>query len=99
MSTATIEKTFPNGFDSWQETHFEIVQHLASTLDNELEPAFKSMALRAQESGGHGALYEMAEALTDEFEKIYEGTAWDGEFFDAIEDYLKRKEELARMSY
>jgi len=81
------EKIFPNGFSSWQETHYEVVQYLTSTLDVE-----NSLAIKTQETGGHGALYELAEELTDEFEKINQGKEWDGNFFDEIDLFLESKD-------
>ena len=71
----------------WKETHFKVVE--AITL--ELEHAFKGnyenqiTKIRAQ---GMGAVWERAEELTDEFERMYENKAWDGEWLDTITKFL-----------
>lgn len=80
-------KTFPNGFESWHETHYEIVQHLTETIDNS-----GSLANCRQEQQGHGGLYELAEELTDKFELQHQDRVWDGDFFDTIEAWLKAEE-------
>ncbi len=81
-------KQFPNGFESWMETHHEVVRHLTETAHYS-----GSLANRAREEGGMGRLYELGESLTDEFEKLYEGKKWDGEFFDSVDLFLSGKEE------
>lgn len=85
---AQIKAVMPNGFTSWQETHFEIVQ--AITLEmNKDNPA--GIAAERQEQQGHGGLYELAEELTNKFEQKYKGTEWgiEIEFFDTIEEFIK----------
>lgn len=76
---------FKNGFTSWQETHFEIVQ--AITIEW-MKDSPSGKVYEAQMTGGHGALYELAEELTDKFESIHEGRDWDGDFFDVIEEFI-----------
>lgn len=84
----TTEKNFPNGFTSWQETHYEVVQ--AISLIAILDKPY-GIVLERRETQGMGGMYELAEDLTDEFEKQYEGHAWDGDFFDTIESWLNEK--------
>lgn len=81
-------KEFPNGFESWYETFFELSQEFHEVLrrDN-LIGEIKN----AYESHGRGAIYELAEQWTDEFEKINEDREWDGEFYDEIEDFFHNK--------
>lgn len=83
-------KHFPNGFSSWQETHFEIVRAITELLINdsidEKNPIYFIFNIQ-----GTGGLYEIAEDWTDEFEKINEGRDWDGEFFDDIETFINLK--------
>jgi hypothetical protein len=79
-------KEFPNGFSSWQETHFEVVTYLTQRLDYS-----GSISNLAREEGGLGRLYELAEDLTDEFEFKYEGKEWDGDYLDTIDEFLKTK--------
>lgn len=82
------DKNFPNGFESWQETHFEVVQ--AITIEHSKhEP--QGVVNERHKAQGHGGLYELAEELTDEFEALNEGRVWDGEFFDEIDSFLRSK--------
>jgi len=79
-------KNFPNGFTSWHETHFEICFYLSNTQDIE-----GSMANTVQTQSGRGGLYELSQALTDEFEAKHKDREWDGEFFDEIDEFLLSK--------
>lgn len=36
---------------------------------------------------GRGGLYTALIHLTEEFQKFYKGFEWDGEFFDAVDQY------------
>ncbi len=78
---------FPNGFDNWHETHYFICVHVDQT--EELEG---TIAYRRREQHGTGGLWELAEELTDEFEKLHEGRAWDGEWMDELEQWLLTKD-------
>jgi hypothetical protein len=81
-------RKFPNGFSSWQETHYEVVQ--AITLIAQKDEPYGIVQER-REAQGHGGLYELAEELTDEFERTYTQHFWHGEFFDTIEEWLNEK--------
>lgn len=83
-----MKKTFPNGFTSWQETHFEVAAAIAAKLSEDV-PAGR--VAEVQENHGHGGLYELAEELTDKFEESTQGREWDGEFFDEIEEFLENE--------
>lgn len=78
---------FPNGFSDWHETHFEMVEHIVSSVH-----LSGSAANIKQAEQGHGGLYELAEDWTNEFEKKYQGQFWDGEYRDTIEAFIKEKE-------
>ena len=82
------EKNFPNGFDSWQETHYEVVQAI-TTEHSKDNP--RGVVKERHDAQGHGGLYELAEELTDEFEKLIEGREWNGEFFDEFDAFLTKK--------
>jgi hypothetical protein len=89
MAKMTI---FPNGFSSWAETHFEVIAEITRTWDEddrELGQKPRNRVERVQDEQGRGGLYELAEELTIKFEQKNKGKAWDGEFFDAIEEFLK----------
>lgn len=73
---------------SYLETFYEIVE--AITIATMLSKVPKKL-LEIQENQGRGGLYEFAIDLTDEFEKINEGRVWDGEFFDEIDEFVRRQ--------
>jgi len=79
-------KHFPNGFGSWQETHFEIVSEINLEL---IKDTPSGIIGSTYESQGVGGMYELAEDWTDEFELLNEGRLWDGEFFDEIRQFVK----------
>ena len=81
------EKHFPNGFSSWQETHYEVVSAITFYLHNHPEIVI---------DGGTGRLYELAEEWTDKFEELNKNREWDGEFFDEIDDFMSEKLETLK---
>lgn len=82
-------KEFPNGFGSWQETHYEIVA--AITYEIAHDDINDNLIYKTLRENGHGGLYELAEDLTDEFELLNKDREWDGEFFEEIERFLDEK--------
>lgn len=82
-----IKKLLPNGFESWHETHFMVVQHLVSTSEM---PG--GLTERTREDYGSGGLFELAKNLTDEFEEKYRGHEWAADYFDKIDEFLAEKE-------
>lgn len=83
-----INKEFPNGFTSWSETFFELSLLFAEELNKDnLVGEIKN----AYESYGRGAIYELVEQWTDDFERINTDREWDGEFHDEIEGFFKLK--------
>lgn len=83
-------KEFPNGFESWYETFFELSLLFADELNKDI---LVGEIKNAHESHGRGAIYELAEQWTDEFEKINLDRDWDGEFYEEIEEFFKLKNE------
>lgn len=79
-------KKFPNGFASWQETHFEIVKAIALNGEDYHNKVNDIEAIR-----GTGGLYEFAEELTNKFELLNKGRVWDGEFFEEIEEFISNE--------
>lgn len=79
-------KNYSNGFESWQETHFEVVSAITRS-----ENAANSEVSKIASTEGTGGLYELANTLTDEFEKKHQGRLWDGDFFDEIESFLSER--------
>lgn len=84
-----MEKHFPNGFPSWNETHFQIVSAIAVELQKD-NISSKAICLRIETQGSCG-LYELAEELTDKFESTNKGRIWDGDWLEAIEEFLKKE--------
>ena len=85
-------KHFPNGFDSWMETHYEMVQAITLKLCDEDMEEDSALYLRLEEYGT-GGMYALSEELTDAFEKEYEGAVWgaDFDYYDTIENFLSTK--------
>ena len=82
------EKPFPNGFDSWQETHYEVVAEITRIA---LADEGFGLVNETVTTQGTGGLYELAKELTFEFENLHAGRDWDGEFFEEIWDFLTTK--------
>lgn len=76
--------TFPNGFESWHESHFEFIEIILSSLDSE-----GSHPNEVNSKKGIGGLYLLARNMTDQFEQLHAGRIWDGEFFDEVENFAK----------
>jgi hypothetical protein len=73
---------------SWIETHHEVVSTIAISLHlNEPD----TLWMKRAEEQGTGGLYELAQELTDEFEKANETREWDGDFFNEIEAFMEFK--------
>lgn len=78
-------KHFPNGFDSWSETYFEIVCIVSSHLVNS-EPNHRIEFIHNM--SGRRGIQEYAEILTDEFEALNEGRIWTDDYLDAIDTFM-----------
>lgn len=81
------EQPFVRDFDSWHETHFEVVSNINSASD----PGADNLVTRTEDNEGTGGIYELAEELTNEFEKLNANRDWDGEFYDEIEAFCNQK--------
>jgi len=80
-------KRFPNGFTSWNETHFEVVSEIAGLRESGTNSKIKEI----NQTQGTGGFYKLAEQLTDEFESLNKGREWDGEFFEELESFLHER--------
>lgn len=85
-------KHFPNGFDSWMETHYEVVQAITLRLADEDMEEDSALYLRLEEEGT-GGMYALSEELTDAFELEYEGAVWgaDFDYYDTLENFLNTR--------
>ena len=90
-----IVKSFPNGFQSWQQAHGVINMAIGEKLErgNVTEQMDEYLAMR-----GQMGLLQLAEQLTDQFEAKYKDVAWDVDtdpetgkeydFYDAIDAFI-----------
>lgn len=83
------DKRFPNGFESYLETHFEITSAIALAYN---EYSLTSIVRKRHEAQGIGGLYELAQELTDEFEAQHENELWaNKDFFETIDEFITKK--------
>ena len=78
---------FPNGFESWQKTHFEVVEVLVymRNLDEDKKPKGYYEAL--DQSAGE-EMYNLALNLTNKYEEQTKGKEIKRNLFDEIEDFV-----------
>lgn len=81
-----IISKFVNGFDSWIETYSEVSRIIRELIEQE-NPVIKPQ----YEQTGYGLIYLLSEQITDEFETMYKGKEWDGDWFDTLEEYVYGK--------
>ena len=79
-----------NGFRSWAETHHEIVTIINYQIDRDFGdvPRLLDEILSTEGTGG---IYDLCIDLTTEFESINEGRVWDGDWLDAVIEFVKEK--------
>jgi len=81
---------------SWIETHYEVVQEITSILS---DPNNCNYLVDIIQDQGHAGLYDLAEEITDCFERLNINRVWDGEFLEEIvkftQDYCQYKEPAA----
>lgn len=80
-------KVLPNGFESWAETHHEVVAEITRQQSLCREGVVETRL----EQQGIGGLYELGIELTDKFEAIHEGRNWDWEWLETIERFLEEE--------
>ncbi len=86
------KEKFPNGFTSWAETHFEIVSAISIYFNEQDEDIIPPIISFTYGMGGRGALYEIAEEWTDEFENstMYSHQDED-EQLEKLEKFIEKK--------
>lgn len=83
------EHHFPRGFESWQKTHFEVVEALCYLRDLEEEKQHKNFFQMIDHSATED-LYQLAIQLTDKFEN--ENVERSGSnLFDLIEEFVYKE--------
>lgn len=81
---------FPTDFDSWQQTHFEIVENLIDQyrLKREEQPNFfRSLFARF----GKAICYAIAKDWTEEFEKMNKNKQWKDDFEEEVRKFVQQK--------
>ena len=78
---------FPNGFESWQKTHFEVVEVLVYMRNLEEDKKPKSFSEALDQSASED-LYTLALALTNKYEEQTKGKERKRNLFDEIEDFV-----------
>jgi hypothetical protein len=78
---------FPNGFDSWQKSHFEVVEVLVymRSLEDHKKPKGFS---KAMDQSASKELYTLALNLTNKYEEQTKGKERQRSLFDEIEDFV-----------
>lgn len=83
-------RTFPNGFSSWYETHFEVSVLLYNLINESMEIDNPSdLASETFQKEGRGGIYELSCTLTDEFEELTKDVEWDGQWWEFLIDWLE----------
>ena len=78
---------FPNGFESWQKTHFEVVEVLCYIRDLEEGKAPKNFEEFVDQSATD-EMYNLALDLTNKYEAQTKGKKRERSLFDEIEDFV-----------
>lgn len=81
------EHNFPNGFESWQKTHYEVVEVLTYFRNLEEDKQPKKFAEMLDRSGTD-KLYKTAIELTDKFETEHPSGTGAQTLFEAIEEFF-----------
>lgn len=78
---------FPNGIESYLETHYLIAEHitLVKEKDEDMQP------LKILNLDGMEGAWLLCQKLTDKFEQENKNREWEGDFLDAIEDFLNKE--------
>ena len=87
---AVTESRFPQDFESWQQTHFEIVENLVdlSRLKPEEQPDFfRPLFARF----GKAICYAIAKDWTEEFEKAHKKGQWENDFEEEVRKFVQQK--------
>jgi hypothetical protein len=78
---------FPNGFESWQKTHFEVVEVLCYLRDLEEGKKSKNFAELVDRSATE-EMYNLALTLTNKYEEQTKDRKREQSLFDEIEDFV-----------
>lgn len=83
------KKKFPNGVTNYLETFYTVVEKITLGLDR------LKVVQDRQAAQGHGGLWELAEEVTDNFERKYKDHEWGvhsgGDWFDTLEAFIENE--------
>lgn len=81
---------FPNGFESWQKTHFEVVEVLVYMRELEEAKDIKEPKRFTEyaDRSATGKMYKLALDLTNKYEELTAGKKRDRSLFDEIEEFV-----------
>lgn len=82
-------KHFPNGFQSWMETHYQIASSIERAVDNPTP----NVATSVRDDHGLCGLWELSDNLTDLFEEKHKDQypTWDLDYFDTMEEFIENE--------
>lgn len=76
---------------AWLETHFEVVDAIATATMDETWEYTMCAELGDSEGYNRTMLYDLSIQWTDEFEKLHEGREWDGEWMEEVWKFMENK--------
>lgn len=86
-------KQFPNGFQSWAETYYNVVELITMLIiinrhkKSKIETDCRKRLLHIRDTEGHPELQILASEITECFEKENKGREWDGEWSEELYEY------------
>ena len=78
---------YKDELSDYLETYHEITRCIWEAIDSDFLNEIKLV----YDQNGTGAMYELARAYTDEFQRLHHDRQWDGDFFDEIENFMNLK--------
>ena len=78
---------FPNGFDSWHKTHFEVVEVLVYIRGLEESEQPKNFSEVVDQTATE-EMYSLAVTLTNKYEEQSKGKTRTRSLFDEIEEFV-----------
>ncbi len=79
---------FPNGFESWQKTHFEVVEVLVYMRNIEEDKKRLKGYADTLDQSASDEMYHLALYLTNKYEEQTKGKERTRSLFDEIEDFV-----------
>lgn len=81
--------TFPNGYESFIDTFFQISCLIQNNYDENWNNDTASVVKQWQSFGGHSYLCELAHSWALQFERKYNTDYWiENDFYDTLESFF-----------